>query len=222
MAPSRDSRVCGSVIGTRLAHAVQEAGLAALAPEALDRFDLYLELLLKWNSKLNLTAIREPEAILHRHFLECIQCAQALPKLAVATLLDFGSGAGLPGIPIAICRPEIRVVLAESQRKKAAFLSEAVRVLDLNAEVFDGRVEEIPEPRRFDVVTLRAVDKMIEACGVALKRVAADGWIVVFTTELAKAGLQRALQGMNWQREIPIARLDQGRILMGRRNRINL
>jgi 16S rRNA (guanine527-N7)-methyltransferase len=90
--------------------AVLRAGLRSLPTDARRKFSLYLDLLLKWNDKLNLTAIREPEQIVERHFVECIQCAQQFPK--VSTLLDFGSGAGFPGIPIAILRPEIRVTLA--------------------------------------------------------------------------------------------------------------
>lgn len=193
--------------------AVRQAGLGGISPEAAVRFESYLSLLLKWNARLNLTAIREPESIVRRHFIECIQCAQILPE--VSTLLDFGSGAGLPGIPIAICRPEIRVTLAESQRKKAAFLREVVRSLDLNAEVFDGRVEAMPSGVAFESVTLRAVDKMAEACRVAQTRVAPGGWMVLFSTNAGKLALQTALPGMVWQRELPISGLDQGLILVG-------
>lgn len=198
---------------------IREAGLKPLTNDALMQFDAYLALLLKWNSRLNLTAIREPAAILRRHFVECIQCAQALPELpAASTLLDFGSGAGMPGIPIAICRPEIQVTLAESQRKKTAFLREAVRSLGLSAEVFDGRVEEMPAERRFIMVTLRAVDKMKEASQIALARIAPKGWLILFATHLTKLGLEGALPEIDWQREVPVFGLDQGLILIGQRN----
>ncbi len=126
----------------------------------------YLDLLLRWNLRLNLTAVREPEQIIQRHFVECAFAAQHLPP-DIATLLDYGSGAGLPGIPIAICRPEIRVTLAEAQGKKAAFLREALRVLNLKGEVYDGRVETMPEQLRFDAVSMRAVEKMELAIPVA-------------------------------------------------------
>ena len=111
--------------------------------------------------------------------------------LPAATLLDFGSGAGLPGIPIAIVRPDIRVTLGESQRKKAAFLREAVRVLSLPSEVYDGRIENMPTSRVFDAVTLRAVDKMAEACRTAIERVAPGGWLVVFATSTTGPVLQQ-------------------------------
>ena len=94
------------------------------------RFEEYLALILRWNSRMNLTAIRDEEEILARHFVESIACAQHFPE-GIGTLLDFGSGAGFPGIPIALCRPEIAVTLAESQSKKAAFLQETVRILGL-------------------------------------------------------------------------------------------
>src|SRR5207342_666778 len=110
-----------------------DAGLAG-------QFQAYLELLLRWNARLNLTAIRDQEGILSRHFVESIACARAVPE-EVATLLDFGSGAGFPGIPIALCRPEIVVTLAESKAKKAAFLQEALRTLALRANVRAKRAE---------------------------------------------------------------------------------
>ena len=95
-----------------------------------DRFDAYLSLIVRWNARTSLTAIRDEEGIVSRHFVESIACAVAVPA-GVRTLLDFGSGAGFPGIPIALCRPEISVTLAESQNKKAAFLREAIRTLEL-------------------------------------------------------------------------------------------
>jgi 16S rRNA (guanine527-N7)-methyltransferase len=121
------------------------AFLAARGLEPLDsalaaRFEDYLSLLLRWNVRVNLTAIRDEEGILSRHFVESILCARALPA-GIATLLDFGSGAGFPGIPIALCRPEIAVTLAESQGKKAAFLSEAVRQLGLAAKQTADRLD---------------------------------------------------------------------------------
>ena len=145
--------------------AVEKAGLQPLTPDAARHFEIYLELLLKWNARLNLTAIREPDGILERHFLECIFAAQQLPS-GIGTLLDFGSGGGFPGIPFAICWPEIQVTLGESQSKKVAFLREVARTLNLaNADVFNGRVEALN--RKFDVVTLRAVETMLEACHAA-------------------------------------------------------
>src|ERR1700722_5486790 len=139
-----------------LEKAFREAGIADLPLKAFDQFHDYLELLLRWNLRVNLTGVREPLQIIQRHFVECSLVAQHIPR-DVTNLLDYGSGAGFPGIPIAICRPEIRVTLAEAQGKKAAFLREAVRTLVIDGEVFDGLVEAMPQPVRFDAVVMLAV-----------------------------------------------------------------
>jgi 16S rRNA (guanine527-N7)-methyltransferase len=112
--------------------------------------------------------------------VESIACAQALPA-EIHTLLDFGTGAGFPGLPIALCRPEIAVTLAESQGKKAAFLSEAVRVLGVAAKVHSERAETLGA--EFDCVTLRAVDKMEKAVQAASRLVRRGGWLALMTTE---------------------------------------
>ncbi len=147
----------------------------------------YLDLLIKWNARTNLTAIRDPEEIVRRHFGESLFAARHLDDItldsSVATLLDFGSGAGFPGLPIALLRPDIQVTLAESQNKKATFLREAIRTLNLpNVEVWAARVESLPANRQFGVVTLRAVDNMEAALSAAKLRVAAGGRLVLLTT----------------------------------------
>lgn len=149
----------------------------------------YLDLLMKWNARTNLTAIREPEEMVRRHFGESlfagVHMGTRLP--AGATVLDFGSGAGFPGLPIQLLRPELRVTLAESQGKKASFLREAVRTLGLQTEVWAGRVEGMQavggKPRQFDAVTLRAVDNMQQALSEARERIVAGGWLVTLSTE---------------------------------------
>ncbi len=157
-----------------------QADIAGLSPSAYEQFLAYLTVLLRWNAQLNLTAIREPEQIIRRHFVECAFAAQHLPR-DVGTLLDYGSGAGFPGIPIAICRPEIRVTLAESQGKKASFLREAARTLGIPTEVYDQRVETMPLERQFDAVTIRAVEKMELALPVAIRYT--RRYLALFTTE---------------------------------------
>jgi 16S rRNA (guanine527-N7)-methyltransferase len=173
---------------------------AGLGPKAVEQFEAYLALLLKWNARINLTAVRRPEDIVRRHFAESIFAARQVPN-KTKTLLDYGSGAGFPGIPIAICRPEIGVTLAESQGKKAAFLLEAARTLGLKAEVWPGRVEEMAAERVFDAVTLRAVDKMPAACKVAAERLAPQGWIAVFATRKSEASLEK-IKGIQWDVEV--------------------
>jgi 16S rRNA (guanine527-N7)-methyltransferase len=135
----------------------------------IPQLSLYLDLLLKWNARTNLTAIRDPEEIVRRHFGESLFAARHLdPK--TRTLLDFGSGAGFPGLPVALYRPEIAVTLAESQNKKATFLREAIRTLNLPTEIWPSRVETMPPSRQFDTVTLRAVDNMSAAISAAAPR----------------------------------------------------
>jgi 16S rRNA (guanine527-N7)-methyltransferase len=157
-----------------------DSGTAALLED-------YCVLLQRWNGRTNLTAIRDEDGILRLHFAECIAAARALPDDS-GTLLDFGSGAGFPGIPIALCRPEIHVTLAESQGKKAAFLREAVRVLDLSTQVYSDRAEKLG--KTFDLVTLRAVDKMEEAVEAATALVRPGGWLVLLTTVGTQTGLR--------------------------------
>ncbi len=155
------------------------AGLGTLEAELANRFADYCSLVLRWNARVNLTAIRDEEGILSRHFVESIACARALPP-GISTLLDFGSGAGFPGIPISLCRPEITVTLAESQGKKAAFLQEAVRVTGVSAKVHSGRAETLRTC--FNCVSLRAVDRMELAVQAASQLVCPGGWLVLMTT----------------------------------------
>ncbi len=179
----------GEGAGARLNELLQEAGLEPLHSEAGRRFETYLSLIIRWNARINLTSIRDAEGILARHFVESIACARMLPA-GIAALLDFGSGAGLPGVPIALCRPEIAVTLAESQGKKAAFLQEAVRRLGIAATVHGGRAEELRGG--FDCVTLRAVDRMADAVQAAAGLVRANGWLALMTTGEQLGELQAA------------------------------
>jgi 16S rRNA (guanine527-N7)-methyltransferase len=179
----------GQTAGARLNVLLASAGLKPLETAQSVSFEEYLSLLLRWNTRVNLTAIRDEEGILSRHFVESIACACSLPS-EIATLLDFGSGAGFPGIPIALCRPEIAVTLAESQGKKAAFLQEAIRLLGIGANVYSGRGETLKT--QFDCVTLRAVDRMQQATKAASRLVRPGGWLAPMTTRAELAALQAA------------------------------
>jgi 16S rRNA (guanine527-N7)-methyltransferase len=186
--------------GQRLNALLIESGLDPLDAALTHSFEAYLTLLLRWNARVNLTAIRDVDSILSRHFLESIACARALPS-GIATLLDFGSGAGFPGIPIALCRPEIAVTLAESNGKKAAFLHEAVRTLGISARVLTVRAESLPD--RFDCVTLRAVDQMGRAVELAARLVGPHGWLALMTTDSELPFLQEvAGSSFSWQKSV--------------------
>lgn len=179
-----------SSITQRLNALLVEAGLAPVErATTASQFGTYLSLILRWNAHLNLTALRDEGSILTRHFVESIACARALPA-GICTLLDFGSGAGLPGIPIALCRPEIAVTLAESQGKKAAFLHEVVRVLGIPVQVHADRAESLDS--KFDCVAMRAVERMAKAVKAAAKLVGPTGWLALMTTERELDALKSA------------------------------
>jgi 16S rRNA (guanine527-N7)-methyltransferase len=190
------------------------AGVTGLPASTYEQFYAYLDLLLRWNQRLNLTALRQPAEIIERHFVECAFAAQFLPQ-DVATLLDYGSGAGFPGIPFAICRPEIRMTLAEAQGKKASFLREALRVLGIAGEVYDGRVEKMHEDVRFGAVSLRAVEKMELAIPLAAHRVA--GCLVLFTTEGLATRQRQLAQGLRWLQDVRLPNADQRILAIGQR-----
>lgn len=147
--------------------------IAALAPrlrEGLLRLDLdeslmppllaYLALLQKWNGAYNLTAIRDPAQMVSLHLLDSLSI---LPSLHGAALIDIGSGAGLPGIPVAIACPQRAVSLVEPVGKKARFLREVVRQLKLsNVRVFDCRAEHVDEPAAYDCLSARALGSLAQ------------------------------------------------------------
>src|SRR5262245_5060358 len=113
-----------------------------LGREELEQTSTYLDLLLKWNAKVNLTAVRMPEEIIARQFGESFFAAERLAPQADETVIDLGSGAGFPGLPLAILAPAARVTLIESHGKKAAFLNEVIFALGLKkAKVFSQRAE---------------------------------------------------------------------------------
>jgi 16S rRNA (guanine527-N7)-methyltransferase len=202
-------------VAERLNAALETAGIAPLDSLLADRFATYLSLILRWNQRINLTAIRDEQGIFSRHFAESIACAGALPR-GILTLLDLGSGAGFPGIPISLCRPDISVTLAESQGKKAAFLQEAVRVLGLSARVLAARAES--ESQLYDCVVLRAVDRMAEAVGIAAGLVGESGWLALMTTVPEATGLQSAAgPQFIWDAPIPLPGSGERIIVLGQR-----
>jgi 16S rRNA (guanine527-N7)-methyltransferase len=132
-----------------------------------------LGLLEKWNRVYNLTAIRDPGQMVSQHILDSLAI---LPHLGGRTLLDVGSGAGLPGIPIAIATPERAVTLLDSNQKKAAFLQQAVAELHLtNATVCRERIEAWHTERRFDVIVSRAFAELAEFVAAAAHLLATGG-----------------------------------------------
>ena len=151
----------------------------AVTDELLTAIQTYVQLLLRWNARTSLTAVRDPEELIQRQVGESLFAAQLVPE--AGTLLDFGSGAGFPGIPLQLVRRQLQITLAESQGKKAGFLREAIRTLGLPSTVWAQRVENLPADRKFDVVTMRAVDASASMLPVAAQRIAARGSLLRFT-----------------------------------------
>jgi 16S rRNA (guanine527-N7)-methyltransferase len=137
------------------------AGVAELSDAQLAALEAHYELLVRWNRKLNLTAITDTQGATERHYCESIFLAVHLPE-GNLRIADVGSGAGFPGIPVAVVRPDCEVVLIESHRRKAVFLCEATRELS-RVRVIAMRAEEVKE--QFDRVVSRAVsyDDLAEA-----------------------------------------------------------
>jgi 16S rRNA (guanine527-N7)-methyltransferase len=129
------------------------AGICDLPEQQIERLKLHFDLLTRWNRVLSLTSVRTLEEAVERHYCESVFAGLHLPEGPVS-VADVGSGAGFPGVPIAIMRPDCAIVLIESHQRKAAFLKEATRELP-NVRVLAKRAEDVPE--RFDWVVSRAV-----------------------------------------------------------------
>lgn len=140
-----------------------ERGIAALGLDAAALtapLMQYLTLLQKWNGTYNLTAVRDPAEMIPKHLLDSLSI---LPYLQSGALADLGTGPGLPGIPVALARPDIQVTLVESNGKKARFMREAIRTLKLdNARVAESRIEAVDEPGAYTQITARALATLSE------------------------------------------------------------
>ena len=186
----------------------------SISPEQSQQVHAYLDLLLKWNEKINLTAIRPAEEIVTRHFGESFFAVREFSKLqpSPASAVDVGSGAGFPGLPIKIWFPEVQLTLVESNHKKVAFLREAVRILGLkNVEVLAIRAEEASS--KFELVTLRAVERFEKALSIAAALLLPRGFLVLLIGESQVAIAQESLPNFTYREPIPIP-LSEKRVLL--------
>jgi 16S rRNA (guanine527-N7)-methyltransferase len=150
-------------------------GLEMSAAQAGTLID-YLVLLDKWNSVYNLTAIRDPEQMRLQHLTDSLALLPALDARGVSSVLDVGTGGGLPGMVLAIMRPSWRVVLNDIVQKKTAFLIQAKATLKLgNVDVHTGRVEAFDDPQRFDAVVSRAFADLGDFVALSKHLVVAGG-----------------------------------------------
>jgi 16S rRNA (guanine527-N7)-methyltransferase len=158
-------------------------GIAALglALDATQRAALtaYLALLAKWNKTYNLTAIREPQRMITHHLLDALAVVPHLPATPGLRILDVGAGGGVPGIPLAIARPDAHVVMIDANHKKAAFLVQAGIELKLpNIESHAVRVEDFAPALPFDIVISRAFSGLGAFASVAARHLAPHGSIL--------------------------------------------
>ncbi len=164
----------------------------------------YIDLLIKWNARINLTAIRAPEEIVQRHFGESLFAAShILAERSVKTAIDLGSGAGFPGVPFALLAPEVEVTLIESNQKKSTFLKELIYSLGLkNVKVFGGRAESYSQSA--DLVMLRAVEKFEQVLPLAVTLVSPGGRMALLVgasqIDLAKS----LVPEVQWQEPVGI------------------
>jgi 16S rRNA (guanine527-N7)-methyltransferase len=210
-----------------------------LTDQQLAQVSTYLDLLLKWNARINLTSVRQPEEIVTRHFGESFFAARHLGfsqehKAEVSeghdfsraekdpvesgalapggSLIDLGSGAGFPGLPIKIYAPELSVTLTESNHKKATFLREVIRAITLtHIDVFAGRAEDCSQTAA--IVTLRAVEKPERALAAAVHLVSLGGRIALFLGTEQASATPGLLPGFSWGVPISIPG-SSGRVLL--------
>jgi 16S rRNA (guanine527-N7)-methyltransferase len=205
----------------------------ALSPRQLDQISMYVDLLLRWNARMNLTAIRAPEEVVTRHFGESLFAARHLfprnsqppasgetrsqtePGLKShksANLIDVGSGAGFPGVPINIWSPPTAVTLIESNQKKATFLRETIRTLTLtNINVFSGRAEDYPGASA-SAVTLRAVENFHKVLPIAARLLAPGGTLALLIGRSQFDRAQLSLPKATWSAPVAVP-LSKDRVL---------
>lgn len=167
-----------------------------VTPRMAEQFQLYLELLTEWNQKMNLTALKEPEEIAEKHFLDSILVLKFLEIPQGAKLIDVGTGAGFPGVPLKILRPDLNLTLMDGLNKRLIFLEALLRALSVQANLVHLRAEEggrKPEYReRFDVATARAVARLPVLCEYCLPF-------------LKKGGVFAAMKGPEAEKELDSA-----------------
>ena len=189
--------------------------------DLISHISTYIDILQRWNARINLTAIRDEEEIVTRHFGESLFAARHLFPLCSSVpsvvkgyeVADVGSGAGFPGIPIKLWVPEIALTLIESNHKKATFLKEVTRALTLtDVNIQTARAESLP-PGSFDVVTLRAVERFESILPVAATLVAPEGRLALLIGRPQLSKAQSTLPSLTWTTPLPIPK-SQSRVLL--------
>ena len=159
-----------------------------LSSEQLDQFETYYAMLADWNTRVNLTAITEPEDVAKKHFLDSLAAAPYLK--ANAAVADVGTGAGFPGLPLLILRPDLKLTLIDSLQKRLVFLEAVLKELKLSAELVHARAEDAgqnPKYReKFDVALTRAVSGLPVLCELTLPLVKVGGVSIAYKGDSAE------------------------------------
>jgi 16S rRNA (guanine527-N7)-methyltransferase len=189
-------------LAQQLAQGVKELGIA-LPTGAQERMLRYLALLQKWNRVYNLTAVRESHRMVSEHLLDCLAVTQYIGENRI---LDVGSGAGLPGIPLALALAKARVTVLDSNHKKAAFLQQVVTELKLaNVAVACERVESWRPAAAFEVVISRAFSDLGEFVALAGRHVAAGGYLAAMKGVHPYDEIAQLPQGWRVHEVLPLA-----------------
>jgi 16S rRNA (guanine527-N7)-methyltransferase len=209
MQPDRIAELLEPFLGSRDGRRLTVSDLASIS--------MYVDILLRWNARINLTAIRDEEEIVTRHFGESFFAARHLfPESSTdnsVTLADIGSGAGFPGIPIKLWVPEIALTLIESNQKKATFLREVVRSLTLtNVNVENTRAEKLPSAA-FNIATLRAVERFADVLPEAARLLAPSGSLALLIASSQLDLAHSTLPELAWDQPVPVPN-SQSRILV--------
>jgi len=184
----------------------------------LSQIQTYLDLLLRWNKRINLTAVRRPEECITRHFGESLYLGRWVELKG--RLLDIGSGAGFPGLALKIPSPDLEVTLLEPVAKKRAFLKEVIRAIRLsNVDVRSERLDEWVNDCgqvRMDLVTARAVANPGEIIPLAVRCLKPGGTICLWTTRVDWQQALSAGHAIEWREPIPMPLSESREILIGR------
>ena len=184
------------------------------SPASADAIRVYISMLLRWNSKISLTTVVNPVEILKFHFGESLF---AMPKVPISNgrLADVGSGAGFPGLPLAMFLPDLEVVLIESNLKKVTFLAEVIRELKIgNVVVRRERVEDVREPSVFDFVIARALGSHHQLLKWSTRALKSNGKVVLWLGD-ADAESVSATTGWHWAGKIKIPESERRVLLVG-------
>jgi len=198
---------------------LNELGISC-SEDQINSFITYLSELRKWNSAYNLTALKTDEDIIVKHFLDSLLYLKAMPE-GVLKLADAGTGAGFPGIPIKLIRPEMDITLIESSRKKCSFLRHMIRLLKLTGiTVLEQRLENIGDEYKgaFDVIVTRAAFSIKEFLNTACPYLKEAGILVLskgpkMTEELKELGTEDAVKGI-LKVALPVAKAERNLIVL--------